>query len=218
MGFIRAQAVFQGATNLPEDRFVNTFHAEWFGTLTTYDQAAIVWAADVASFYLTAGSNGRSIAQLMSPFISTFEVLTYDMDVAEGEREPTVFPQTWTDPGGANTMPEEVAVCVTLHGAEPITPRRRGRLFIGPLMHNTDVYSSANNTTPTRVNIGAGQSIGTTIAAACVDLRDQANTTWAIRSVTPTENYVAIEGGWIDNAFDTIRKRGPDPTARLVWT
>lgn len=216
-GIIRAQAVFQGATNLPEDRFVNTFHSEWSGAFTDYDTARIDWAVAVETFYLVAGSNGRSVAQLMSPFISSMQIITYNMDLPEGEREPSVLNSTWVDPGGTNTFPEEVAVCLTLHGEPPITPRRRGRLFIGPLMADTDVRTNASNTMPNRVNIGAGQSIGSTLAFAAARLRDHANQNWCIRSTVPTENYVPIAGGWIDNAFDTQRRRGPDPTARLVW-
>lgn len=216
-GIIRAQATFQGATNLPEDRFVGTFHAEWFGQYTDYASGALAWAVSVENFYLVAGSNGRSIANLMSPFISGMTVTTYDMDQPEGEREPTTIESSWVDSGTTNTLPEEVAVCLTLHGAPPITPRRRGRLYLGPLVNDTDVRSNADNTEPMRVNIGGGQSIGATIAAAASTLRDVADLTWAIRSITPVENYVPIVGGWIDNAFDTQRRRGPDPSARLLW-
>lgn len=216
-GMMRAQAVFQGATNLPEDRFVNTFHAEWIAPYTDYATAAVQWAVAVEHFYVTAGSNGRSIGQLMSPFISKLDILVYDMSLPEGEREPYTLESTYTPTSGTNTMPEECAVCLTLHGAPPITPRRRGRLFLGPFKHDSDVIDNANASLPTRVNLEGGQAIGDTIKAAAVALRDYEGFNWAIRSVTPSENYIPITGGWIDNAFDTQRRRGPDPTARLLW-
>jgi hypothetical protein len=40
---------------------------------------------------------------------------------------------------------------------------------------------------------------------------------WCIRSTTPSENFVPIVGGYIDNAFDTQRRRGPADTARLTF-
>jgi hypothetical protein len=40
---------------------------------------------------------------------------------------------------------------------------------------------------------------------------------WSIRSITPVENFVPIVAGWIDDAFDTQRRRGPDPSFRTNW-
>lgn len=40
---------------------------------------------------------------------------------------------------------------------------------------------------------------------------------WAIWSRTAAQT-TAVIGGWVDNAFDTIRKRGPAPTVRESWT
>lgn len=216
-GFIRAQAVFQGATNLPEDRFINTFHFEWFGSTADYDEAKVIAGGSVESFYLLSNDNGRSLRQLMSPFIVGLTINVYDLSVPEGEREPWVQESVWTDSTVTANMPEECAVCLTLVGVPPITPRRRGRLFFGPLVSDSDVIVYGNDDTPTRVNISTSQSVGVTLSQAAETLRTTTDQTWCIRSVTPSENFVPIAGGWIDNAFDTQRRRGPDPSARLVW-
>jgi hypothetical protein len=40
---------------------------------------------------------------------------------------------------------------------------------------------------------------------------------WSIRSSVPTENFVPVVAGWMDNSFDTQRSRGTDATVRIVF-
>jgi len=208
------QAVLQGATGLPEDRFVNTFHFEWIGAGETFLTQAPVLTGAVEAFYLVAASNGRSLSQLMSPWITSITTSAYDLSLPVGEREPQTITLAWPDSSVTTNMPEEVACCLTIHGDPPVTPRRRGRLFIGPLVSNADTMVSASNTSPTRVNITTNQSLGNTLILKGNELINDARFNWVIRSVTPAENFVNVTGLWVDNAFDIIRKRGPDPDAR----
>lgn len=216
-GYMRVQAVFQGATNVPEDRFINTFHFEWFGAGATYADQSPIIAQAVDDFYTSEGSNARSLDQLMSPFIVSATINTYDLSLPEGEREPTTYTLELATTSVTPNFPEEVAVCLSLAGAPPVTPRRRGRLFFGPLVADSDVVVYGNATTPTRVNITSAQSVGVTLAERAETLASSELFNWCIRSVTPSENFVAIVAGHVDDAFDTIRKRGPDTSARLTW-
>ena len=40
--------------------------------------------------------------------------------------------------------------------------------------------------------------------------------TWVLWSRANNAMFNVV-GGWVDNAFDTIRKRGNAPTARTTW-
>jgi hypothetical protein len=79
--------------------------------------------------------------------------------------------------------------------------------------------AEATVSNPARPAMGAGKCT-MALDFACVALMQDstaAGIPWCIRSVTPTENYVPITNGFIDNAFDTVRRRGPKTTTRQVW-
>jgi hypothetical protein len=212
---IRVQAVFQGATLLPEDRFINTFHFSDPGPVATETDLALTSGLVAAFFGTEYGS--VTVGGLMSRFIvSEWHTQAYDLALPEGEREPTINGFTMPTRSGDN-LPEEVAVCLTVRGLPPVTPRRRGRIYIGPLLNQPQVGTFTETSTPTRVNLNASQCIGQVLSAAAAELASNGTYTWCIRSVTPEENFVPIVGGWIDDAFDIQRRRGPDPSTRRIW-
>jgi len=204
-------AVFQGASNLPEDRCVNVFH---FRRIIDgdYDVESEVVRQRVADFYLEIRLAPSAVGAYLSQWLNRdFEVTSYNMSLPAGERTPTtdVFTlPTITSMG----LPEEVAICCTLQGAAPVTPRKRGRIYIGPLRLGTE--QGGDEAGPCRPN--ADVTLAITSAAAALASSIAAHQ-WCIRSVTPTENYVPIAGGYVDNAFDTQRRRGPDPSERASW-
>lgn len=215
MAICRVMAVFQGASLLPEDQFVNTFHFAEFGTTQSgeYEQDC---ADAVGAFYVDVVS-GETMGSFLSPYVKrVFVTKSYNLSIPEGTRVPTIT--GWTLPAGATEgMPEEVAICCTLEGAPPVTPRRRGRIYIGPLTNYTFTRESATTTLPCRPNFSTSSSVGQQLINRCAILASKHALGWSIRSVTPTENFVKIVGGYVDNAFDTQRRRGPDPTARTTF-
>jgi hypothetical protein len=111
--------------------------------------------------------------------------------------------------------PTEAAVCLSFQGV-PISgvpqARHRGRAFIGGLaapltagdldsfpVVNADLQSSMAT---------AGDDFRIATAAA--------GWVWVVFSRVLNTGS-AITNGWIDNALDTQRRRGNDPTSRLVW-
>jgi hypothetical protein len=202
---IKAMVIFQGGTNVPEDRFVNTFHFD--STATT-----LQLGADLIHVPLTAwwnGPVGDNLGKAMPAFVSrTVDVRYYDMGQAE-PRVPYQKAITLGTPIAAMALPEEVAVCATFHGVPPITPSRRGRVFLGPL--SAYASDSGTATTPIRV-IGAYR----TLACNAMKQLADANVGWSVyspKNLTLTE----VTGGYCDNAFDTIRKRGMKTSARTTW-
>jgi hypothetical protein len=114
-------------------------------------------------------------------------------------------------PSGA-PLPHEVAIVLSFH-AQPTSgipmSRLRGRVYLGPIttaMSDTDArLSSANQ--------GAIASAGEDLQIASL-----AATTWKwVVWSTVDEASTIVIGGWVDNAFDTQRRRGRDTTERVTW-
>lgn len=209
---IRVMFVGQGASGLPEDRAVNVFHFTGTGAYSSDGPAA---AARVKTFYDTVtGAQVNPIGSYLSPWINrAAELRTYDL-TTEKPRVPTVTPFTLPTCLNNSGLPEEVALVSTFFGSPPITRRRRGRTYIGPLNGASAVISYGSTSAPT---MPATQIV--------LDLRDATKqlalagpVQLCIRSLLPTENFVPVAAGYVDNAFDTQRRRGPDPTSRTEWT
>lgn len=205
---MRAQVIFQGGTALPQDRFVNTWH---FADLSEPDlptKAAVAHTA-LTDFYNNA-TTGAALSSYMSHFVQTaVQVRYYDLSQPEPRVPYTLTFNRVASVAGVD-LPEEVAVVLSLAGTPPITPRRRGRLYMGPL--NVAASDGATTTTPSAVSPAYRTKLAQRAAAMSIN-----GTAWSIYSPT-TDQMVLVDSGFIDNAFDTQRRRGPKATTRTTWT
>src|SRR5688500_14944505 len=150
---VRAQVVLQGATNIPEDRFVNVFHFD--SPAVDLEMAGFDLAGPLHQFYgdQAATIPGDGVGRILSEFVvRPYEIRWYNLDEPEGSRVPEITPgllPAYTSSTNGD-LPEEMAVCLSLEGPPPVTPRKRGRLYFGPLKAETRV--DATTTVPTRVN------------------------------------------------------------------
>lgn len=200
--------VGHGPSNLPSDRIINVFH---FTGTTNYEADVINAESAVLDFYQTLGPHSFTLGNYLSPWIQRqAEIRSYDLTTPK-PRVPRVTPFE-LGASGATGYAEEVSVCLSYRGAPPHSPRRRGRIFFGPLRSSGVIDASSSD--PTRPNANLVLDLG----AAAVRLANNSLIQWVIRSTVPTENFVPIVDGWVDNALDTQRRRGPDPTARTLWS
>jgi len=211
-GLITAQAVFQGTSNLPEDRYVNTFHFRYVNDtttgVTTAGEAEIV--ARLTDFYnnnYTTYGIHTFLSNLILRGSGQAEFRLYDQG-QEQPREPHVT--TWTlgaiDSGGR--LPQEAAVCASFYGSRSV-PRERGRVYLGPLEIGALDAATARPTTLFRQ----------IIADAMEDLAGNGTLMdWVTlhRTTTVVETN-SVTGGWVDNEFDTQRRRGLESTSRIIW-
>jgi hypothetical protein len=212
----RASVIRQGRSGLPGDQFVNTFYF-----IADSDKAvgpANISAALIDFYEATTGQT-FPINYYLSDFLTQeMMVKVYKMSDPHSpgppkvQREPIVFLHTYGGSHGHGSMPEEVAVCLSFSGATPHTARRRGRVYLGPL--STTVLGT-DTSSEKSVVLGAMQS---NIAIAAKRLANHTNAGWLVRSSVGTDSYAAVETGWVDNAFDTQRRRGPDATSRFTWS
>lgn len=217
MSTVRAQITLQGESGIAEDQFVNTIYFLDAAPYASFPFDAVT--AAVSRFYneTVVGAGGTALAGFLSGFVApAASIRFYDMLAAE-PRVPTVKPFDLTLTNSNGDLPEEVAICASFHGAPPVTNRRRGRIYLGPF----NVAALAGDTTtggnlPSRPNGGTLAVIRGAMARLKGDF-DAASTVWVIRSSRPATNYVDVVGGWVDDAWDTQRRRGVDPTSRLRW-
>lgn len=198
MATLRVQSVLHMTSGLPADSVVST----WFcstdvvaGTFISIRTAWLNFQDDISVNYpATVAQNGHDIK-------------IYDM--ADVEPRVPIYEATWdfgSAPSGA-TLPSEVALCISyqavrLSGVDQ--KNRRGRMYLGPLV--TGLMASGR---PGPATIEAvGDAFETFVAALAAD-----DIVFGIYSRTLEEFHGAVDG-WIDNSFDTQRRRGLEPTAR----
>lgn len=215
---LRVMFVGQGASLLPEDRFVNVFHFHSASGTAGESEYALAHVM-VQNFYDLTLSGGNSPGMFLSPYcLRNAQTIVYDLE----EPEPRVpHPDPFIlDAAIGGGMPEEVAIVVSLHGPPPITARRRGRFYFGPISNADTCVVAGTNAVPSRPAKGSAAHVTQCLLASAQALLDngQANgLLWSIRSTVPDVNYVPITGGWVDDALDTQRRRGPDPSSRMTF-
>ena len=120
---------------------------------------------------------------------------------------------TVTHLGNGNPLPSEVSLVVSIQAApESGVPqaRRRNRKYLGP-------FSVLGLEPPGRPT----QPLILTVARAARDLLNaaQASLSWGWRVYSPTtgEDMEPV-GGWVDDAWDTQRRRGLASSERELWS
>lgn len=115
-------------------------------------------------------------------------------------------------------LPQEVAVCLSLHTTAYLTSatpgRERGRVYIGPL--NVGGTFDPGTGSVARPNPDLiGSMVGA--AGALWDALDGLGYAWCVWS-RADDDFGPISGGWVDDEFDTQRRRGHVRTTRNPFT
>lgn len=113
-------------------------------------------------------------------------------------------------------LPEEVAAVMSFRAplvSGTIPARRRGRIFLGPLGSQVSITGTNGRSV---IDPDFVQAVITASVEAAAELvtAGNAHTVW---SKTNEANYV-VSNYWMDNAFDTQRRRGPSSSTRQGWT
>lgn len=189
------QVVLHNANGLPEDSYVNTLHFE-------------VNAPDTLAG-LAAGLNSAydTISDRLASIVNGMTVKIYDPGPNPGG---PVYQESFATPlGGSGTGPTEVALCLsyaTTDNPDSSLPRRRGRIYLGPLS-----LLNVLDERPSNALIQELLTFGEDLAS----IGTAGNTTWLMLS-RADNSYHKIESIWMDNAWDTQRRRGSRPNLRVV--
>lgn len=222
MALYRATLVLPYLSGLPEDVATNT---AWFASTEPdapgFDMSEITarWKAAVDSMHLGAGPiSGANSAWASSLAGSEGHVSILRM-VEPTPRDPYVFPCTFTARTSGSNLPSEVSLCgsfraVNISGVP--NARRRGRLYIGP-------FSSAalNASGVSRPNSSLEAAVERFIEALSTPvLEDGEAITHRVYSSLETSSWpegAEVNTGWVDNEWDTQRRRGNRSTGRNTF-
>lgn len=145
----------------------------------------------------------------------------------DGSHTGPPFSETsWTlgASAGSNALPDEVAIVASFHadlsgvpefdGSTRPRARRRGRVYIGPLNQTPMAVDSTTHDVfvsgPTMTNINAQ------FAQFATALNTGTNSFWGVWSKKDAA-VRRVLGGWVDNSFDSQRRRMAKATARPQW-
>lgn len=203
-------------TGLPEDVVMNTFH---FITANPQPTAGEIVALNtlLEAFYNTSsGVAGDALAGFMASLCSRVaSVCTIDyFALSDPEPRLPVSSHPWTLAAAdvSGYQPTEVALCLSMQ-ADPVSgipqARRRGRVYLGPF------NNAVNDTTtgrPTTALINSCVAAGN----ALLDGASPAGTPLAVFSRVGNAG-AAVDNGWVDNEWDTMRSRGRRATTRTAF-
>jgi hypothetical protein len=212
-GGVRAQVVLQGVSGLAEDRFVNTwaFGSQDAGSPADADLDAI---ADALQTFYTTNPVGHTnkLEDFWAGFMDTPATINMYRLGETPPRTPIVYDFA-ISPGGSNPFPAEVALCLSFFSGRNL-PRRRGRIYFGPLAQN----GAEPGPFPEGDRRPAG-SLTTCLTGAASRLASASLGLypWAVLSGADGQ-LRPVTDGWVDNAFDTQRRRGVAASSRLTWS
>jgi hypothetical protein len=197
-------AVIKTADNVAANYATNTYHFK------ADDLTALSLAhAALTTFYQAIDTN---FSDMVNAGAGGLEITSWDF----GDSPPRapVLTTTATLAGmSINGLPPEVALCMSFQGARLSgvpQARRRGRVYI-PFLTETANDGTGRPSSALITSIAnAGQALLTASDGA-------ATWEWEIySSVAP--GFTTVTDGWVDNEWDTQRRRGRVATSRTTFT
>lgn len=213
------QHAFQGGSGQPRDRYVNTFHVEGPSIGVGFPEGPPL-AGHIKTFYdgLNVGAGGSS--GMFSKYVNNVGRSIKIYDLGDPKPRTPIYEETSPAPPFPSStrasMPLEVAVCLSysaLKVSGTAAARRRGRIYLGPWSEMI-------------LEEGAGPTNGPVVAT---DYRQKIidgalglhlnltlmSYSWVVYS--PSNDSAAdITSFYVDDAFDTQRRRGIAPITRTV--
>jgi hypothetical protein len=220
MAVLTAQYTIQMKSGVPADAVVNTFHFLTPGAVVLPAELDEI-VAKLKTFYDTAVTTGLGQGTALGVLLSGDDVSTELRRIKIRKRqaikpEPVLREEVYNSPTGSGVggFPHEVAMCLSYRGqleAGGLQRRRRGRIYLGPL------NDQAGNISRSAGDVRPSDRARAIVAAAGKRLRDDPGAViWATYS-TVDGFAVPVVNGWVDNAYDTQRRRGTKPTQRTTW-
>lgn len=220
---MRAQVTIPLDSGIPEDSIVNTWHfdgddALGLQSVDSYYDAVMTL---LTGFYQTI--DGEIFPSSVAP-----EAVVRIYDLADPEQRIVRRQDTIPlDPIAADALPNEVALCMSFAAAPAagVNPqRRRGRVFLGPVA-NTKVAVIGGQARPIlQMREAIAAAAATMAEGELLNIGDPERVRWAIYSPTTDaggatlgDSFFDVVSGWLDDAWDTQRRRGAKPTARVTF-
>lgn len=199
------QVELASVTNIAKDSILNTFAVRSMSGGAAFADVT----ARVQVFY-------TALATIFGPTLNgttnAHKVRMYHL--VEPEPRPPVYVGSFSRGGSGSPLPAEVSLCTSYSAESPAgtrPARRRGRLYIGPL----NTLTSVNINGYARPEL----SVRTTVMNATKALVEGlASDDWEFCVWSRADDSLfPVVRGWVNNEFDTQRRRGPEATERNTW-
>lgn len=167
----------------------------------------------IADFYLAIDEQLSD--QALSPTGHTIKL--YNQEDVEPRSPVEELTFGLTGLSAATALPAEVALCSSFQG-DPVSgqnqQQRRGRIYISGWINSAN-GSGGRPSQATRILLGnATAQLSNDLQAIGSGLTQ---VVWVVYSRTADEN-AQITNGWVDDAWDTQRRRGVKPSTRTTWS
>lgn len=218
MNIFSVQHSFMQYTGLARDQIINTFH---FIRAEAGDGDPAALCAAVRDFFIvgTDGFSGTSLVGLYySSSINVNPAVVKAYKLTDAKPRPIVAQLSYQPATGSLdlTLPTEVAFCLSYHVVPGVGPvgRNRGRIYLGPL-NGAALGADGRPAIPFATKARAK---GQALFDAAFALGFQ----WCVYSPTKTTEAGGTPIGAVigslttDDAWDTQRRRGLDPTEKVT--
>lgn len=208
------QAILHADNGIPKDATVNTWHFDG-GVVGATPEDALNDAMDrLTNFYQTIDT---WLASTLSGVV-TFK----GYNLADASPRPAlVVRDIAIVPNASTHLPSEVALVLSFRAAYEAgvnRARRRGRIFVGPIGgDHTHIDAGMHRPEPDCVDAIVG-------AATALLAASDADAAWAVFSPTArnagaslADSTNDVVAGWVDNGWDTQRRRGAVATERTTF-
>lgn len=198
-------------TGLPRDTVQNGFAFQTAGVDPPAEAAAILIALE--DFYNGSPPGLPSISDYIAPTVNRPGVTVEIFEIGAGNVLTPIdeFDFTLGASSSGEALPLEVAVCCSfgvVTGVDQLKdPTQRGRVYLGPL--GTNALDHSGGLPVVRdLFVGAISESGGRLRDAAVGW-----SVWSRKNAALT----VVTGGFVNNEFDTQRRRQVDATARLPF-
>jgi hypothetical protein len=218
MILLKATAKLPYSAGLAGDLAENTF---WFARheATGYgeDQYSEAYGR-VVNFYnggIESDGVHSALAEYIDRSLTSVRICTVDTATGHEDTGSIADIPFALDPVGTGTaLPAEVALCLSYKASSVSgvpAQRRKGRIYIGPLDGTFAGSVGLGYSTPNVEITTLLQEAGKEMIAGLVTLD------WVVYSRTNADAYI-IDAGWVDNEWDTQRRRGREATFRSTFS
>lgn len=188
--------------------------------------------AVIDDFWNTSPSGGSSAPHTyLSKEVSNgafHDLFGYNVPSVAGPTGAPIWMDSFQTPTvGTDALPEEVAVCLSFHSSYGLDPefgpgrtsrpraKHRNRFYVGPL--STAAISEDSTSHRTYVSDSCQTNFTLSAKQQLQDAATAIGWLWCTFSPTDRTRETLVDGEvWMDNAFDTQRRRGPTPTHRIT--
>ena len=214
-GIQRAVVELARISGIPHDTVMNTWHfdipAGSSTDATTIETALRTLYSSISTKFASNLSGAMTIAW-------------YNLTTLPAGPPWRTVVMTPIGPGTGNPLPDNDAIVISFHAdltgipefAPGTRPRqsRRGRVYLGPLDSATVVTDSPNHRP--RVDPALLTTLKTQLTTFLSTMTDSSGVHWQVYS--PKGHTIhPVVGGWVDNRFDSVRRRQEDATSRTLW-